>query len=133
MGVLAITTAPDAINPTPGDLALSPEGRMFTRDTLADVVDQRLRTKANFRKGEWFLNTEAGLPYFEHILDKPTEQVLRSIFGQMVRNTEGVAELTVMTVALDRRARRATINFEAKLDDGTVYKTTAYAPFVISG
>lgn len=132
MGVLAVTSVADAINPVEGDLALTAEGRLFLREDKASIVDQRIRTKAFFRKGEWFLNLDAGTPYFEHILDKPTEAVLRAIFTQMFLDTEGVQEVQTLTFDFDRRARKVTVNFRLKLTDGSTYATSQYGQFVLA-
>lgn len=131
-GILAVTGKPDLTNPDPGDLALSPEGRMFLRKTLIDIVEQRIRVRLQFFKGEWFLNLEAGTPYFQHILLKGTsDQVIRSVFSQVLRGTEGVKEITSLTWSLNKKTRVLTIKFDLLLEDGTIFKSVNFAPFVI--
>jgi hypothetical protein len=132
MGILAVTGTPDIINPTPGDLALSKEGRMFLRNDKKAVVDQRIRVRVQFFKGEWFLNTEAGTPWFQHILDKGVpDQTIRSVLSQVLK-VEDVAEILKLTWTIDPKTRRMTVDFDLKLTDGTLFRSRDFKPFVIA-
>jgi hypothetical protein len=66
----ACTTVASIVNPDVGDLALSDLGDAFIRTTLADEFAQRLRVRLSFFKGEWFLNLDEGMPYYQLILVK---------------------------------------------------------------
>lgn len=133
MGILAVTRSATASNPNMGDIELSPTGSFFLREDLAEQVDQRLRVRFRFFKGEWFLNLDAGMPYFQFILVKgQSEQVLRSIFTQAIQGVGGVEEVLEVTPVVDRRYRTLTVTFRAKLSDGSIYASANYAPFVIT-
>lgn len=131
MGILAVTGATSALNPNVGDLALTSDGRFFLREDTLSIVEQRLRTKFRFFKKEWFLNTNAGMPYFQHILDKPTEGSLRAIYSQVLRGTEGVEEVISCVPVLDARTRKLTVTFQVRLTTGEVLSSGSYAPFEV--
>jgi len=129
---LAVTTVATVANPVVGDIELSPTGGLFMRTSLADRVHQRLLARLRFFKGEWFLNLDAGMPYFQHILTKGyDERVVRAILTQAVQGVGGVDSVLEMSLSLDPQTRRLSVSFRAKLVDGTVYDTTNYQPFVI--
>lgn len=129
---LAVTTVATALNPVVGDIELSPTGGFFMRTTLADRVHQRLMARLRMFKGEWFLNVDAGMPYFQHILRKVSDtRSLRAIFTQAILGVGGVKELVDLGLDLEPRTRRLTVTFRALLADGTVYDSTNYSPFVI--
>jgi hypothetical protein len=80
---------------------------------------------------EWFLDLSQGTPYFDVILVKaPTDRIIRTVLGNVIKTTEGVRELTKFSYAIDRN-RRMTLNFSALLADGSVFRTSDYAPFVV--
>lgn len=129
---LAVTHTATVSNPNVGDLELTPAGRLFMRTTLADRVHQRLLARLRFFRGEWFLNLDAGMPYFQHILVKaPDLRLLKSIYTQAIRGVGGVREVLDVALTFDPRERRLSVSFRAELTDGTVYDTTNYAPFLI--
>lgn len=129
--LLAVTTVADVNNPVLGDRYLDPAGREVVRAVLADMVHQRLHVRFNFFKSEWFLDTRKGLPYFSHILTKPDLRVVRSIFTQTIVTTSGVASLRRLDLRVDRARRALYPSFEANLQDGSVYDSRKYTPFIV--
>ncbi len=121
----------DINNPDLGDMRLDERGDAVVLTTLADEVAQRLFVRFNFFLGEWFLDLTQGTPYFDTIMVKgPTDRIIRTVLGNVIKTTEGVQELTKFSYAISRD-RRMTLNFECKLVDGTIFRTTEYAPFVV--
>lgn len=132
MGIFAVTGAPDLDNPDAGDLCLTRSGRMFLREDLKSIVDQRIRVRFQFFKGEWFLNTDAGTPWFQHILTKGVpDQTIRSVLSQVL-SVEGVREILSLTWEINPRTRKMSVNFQLKLEDGSTFKSSEFKPFVIA-
>ncbi len=128
---VAVTIKTDVNNPDLGDMRLDVAGDAIVYETLSDEVAQRLWVRFNFFLGEWFLDLTQGTPYFDVILVKaPTDRVIRTVLGNVIKTTEGVQELQKFSYAISRE-RRMTLNFEAKLVDGSIFRTTEYAPYVI--
>jgi len=120
MAILAITRTPDGLNPVEGDIELSPSGTMFARKDLAELVDQRIRVKFQFFRGEWFLDLRAGTPYFGHILEATTAGALRPIFSEMLSSTEGVAEVVRLDLSTDPRTRVLRVDAQLRLSGGEI-------------
>lgn len=136
MGILAVVGATDLLNTVPGDLALNSKGRMFLRpdNDLKGLVDQRIRVRLQFFKGEWFLNTGAGTPWFQHIIGQKgvPDQTIRAVLSQVLL-VEGVNSIDVLTWTIDNKTRRMSVVFALKLQDGSTFKSGNFAPFVIAG
>lgn len=128
---LGVTSAVSLTNPDIGDLALTDAGHEVVVTELAAEVEQRLRVRLNFFRGEWFLNLDAGTPYFQAILVKdPKDRVVRAVFNDLITQTPGVAELLSFSYSISR-LRQMSVTFKCSLDDGTVFTTTSFPPFVI--
>lgn len=134
MAEFAVTNVATPANPEPGDLALSEGGFFFLRTSLREEVEQRLRIRLCFFRGEWFLNTAAGTPWFQHILQKGVSDLsIRSILKtQVIGRTPGVEEVTLFVFQLNPRTRRLAIRFECRLTNGQTFKSSDYAPFVVA-
>jgi hypothetical protein len=128
---LALALEADAENPDVGDLLLL-NGQVIFTSVLADEVAQRLLVRFNFWRGEWFLNLLAGTPYIEAILGKGIpDRVVRSVFTAVVVGCAGVAALDSMTIAREH-PRRLVVEFTARLEDGSTFRSTEYGPFVVT-
>jgi len=129
---LGVATTADFLNPDVGDLALNVNALEVVRTVLADEVSQRLHVRLNFFKGEWFANLDAGTPYYQNILVKgPTDLVIRTVFTNVVQGTEGVRVVESLTYQLNKSTRELTLQFKARLEDGTIFESTDFAPFVV--
>jgi len=65
-----------------GDLSVSAAGVIRLTDGTLETVAQRLKIKLRTFLGEWFLDTQVGLPYYQSILGQknPDLAPIRSIF-----------------------------------------------------
>lgn len=117
-----------ALNVTTGDLDLPVR---IIRG--APAVAQRVRVRFRWFLGEWFLDKRQGVPYYRDVLVKNPDSVLISfIFRRVLLSTPGVQSVSDFSASLDRQSRKLTVDFEAKLDDGS--KLTAKSePFIIDG
>lgn len=129
---LGVTMVATLKNPDLGDFMLGDDDDEVVLEALDQEVAQRLFVALQFFRGEWFLDEEEGAPFFERILVKnPGDRVIRSIFSQIIENTEGVEKLTYFTYSIDRE-RRMSVVFKCLLVDGTLFKSTEYARFVVA-
>lgn len=86
----------------------------------ADQTAQRLRTRLRLIQGEWFLDTEAGLPWFTDILGKNmdmnrTEALLR----REILAVPGVLEISAFVLEFDPRSRALSLAFTARTTEGS--------------
>ncbi len=128
---LAVVLDATVENPDVGDLFLDSSGQEVLISDMVPAVTQRLRVRFEFFLGEWFLDLSEGTPYYEHILVKaPSDRAIRTIFGSVIRKTEGVSELVNLTYALNRN-RQLSVSFKARCADGSIVKITDYPAFVV--
>lgn len=91
----------------------------YARDDEATA--QSVRTRLMLLAGEWFLDTDAGVPYLQEIMVKPANLPLaESVIKQTILETEGVAELRAFSMNYDRETRRLTIQATVANIYGTV-------------
>lgn len=107
-----------SIKQTPdGDIALE----NFTLHFLSGVEStvQRLKNKFALWKGDWFLNIDAGIPWIQEILgQRPQEQVVATIFRNVIANDPDIEELLSLNFEFDRSTRNLTIRFQAQRISG---------------
>lgn len=96
-------------------------GRIQTVSDSAEVL-QHVRTRLLFYKGEWFLDTEAGIPYFQEIFTKPVNLAnIESIFKTAILTTPGVSKLNEFSLTYEGdSSRKLTVFFSADTIYGTI-------------
>src|ERR1700690_705374 len=106
-----LLTAPRdlALDPITGDLVVGTD-LSFTSGLQA--VAQSCRIALQLFRGEWFLNLDQGIPYFQSILgQKPSIAIpaARLAFAAALRGVAGVTTVPVLNVTFDGPTRTMTI------------------------
>lgn len=100
-----------------GDLALSGGDLVLVSDLAA--IEQEISIRLQFLRGEWFLDTTAGLPYFQNILVKsPNLAAIKTLFTNEILSSAGVKALLSLVLDFDRKARVLTVTFSVSTDLG---------------
>lgn len=94
----------------------------------ADLVKQRLLVRLRTFKGEWFLDTEEGIPYYRNILVKaPLRESVEAIFRSAILQTEGVLDfdrgsdgVAAFALDYDNGTRNLTLVFSVKSEFGVI-------------
>jgi hypothetical protein len=121
----------DAENPDAGDLALL-NGQILLTPSESVATLQRLKVAFQFFRGEWFLDTRQGVPWYQRILIKGSnERVNRSIFRQIIEKDPGVARLERLRYSLNRSTRELDLDFTARLKSGVTLRARDFGPFLI--
>ncbi len=82
------------------DLAIVNFDLQLTNDDQA--VAQRVKQALLLFKGEWFLDKELGVPYYEDILGtKNSIDTIRAVFVNAIRSVEGIKDLIEFNVEFD--------------------------------
>ena len=98
-------------------------GHIATVDK-GDQVIQHVRERLLTYQDEWFLDTSAGLPYFQEIFTKPVNAVLtESAIRNEILQTPDVEKLTSFEFSFDKSKRTLSIKFNAVTTFGTVSST----------
>lgn len=96
--------------------------------TGLEAVRQNLRQRLGMFKGEWFLNLQKGVPYFQEIFKKdysPSE--VDAAFKITILNTPGVLELLDYNLELDNVTGKMNLSFKVRSYDGII----DYGPYTI--
>lgn len=97
-----------------GEPILDPEGNIKVIEgveSLAENVDQRLQ----LFKGKYFMETTAGVPYFEEIITKPVDPGLAaSVLNAEISKEPEVTSIGNVSASLDRNLRN--FNYDATIN-----------------
>ena len=94
------------------------EGDLALTSTTAEAVAQRIRIRLQTFRGEWFLNTRYGVPYFQRIFRKGASlDIVESILRRQISNIEGVESIAQLRVEVDPSVRRATVEFRVSIGE----------------
>lgn len=114
-----------------GDLDISTGNLRIERD-LAQVTAWKLTNLFSFFKGEWFLDTRQGVPYFQYVfVTNPNLQIISTIFDRVARSAPGVATLRSRNIVFTPRTRSMVATFEAVTKNGAVLVGGPGVPFII--
>lgn len=117
------------LNPTSWDVVWNngPLTKEFTTQPLTQTVGQRLKIRLLSFRGDWFINTTYGVPYWESILGrKQTSKAATDLIFQ----TEILAEQGVKEIASFNSTfvnRQYSLTFTVRVETGEVT-----APIIIS-
>ena len=95
------------------------------REGIQQRIGQTLRTIA----GEWFLDLDYGLPYFEQVLVKnPNLPAVQDIFRRALLSVKGVSSVERLTLSLDAPSRTLTVSWVVLTDLGLLVGTDNITP-----
>lgn len=104
---------------TTGDIAIVNNTIHFF--TGADEVGQRITQRLRTFLGEWFLNQNIGVPYFQEILKKnPNNRIVEAVFKREIIDTPGVIGLESFEILADNATRVITLRIRCKTESGDV-------------
>lgn len=120
-----MTLGPDLyLDPATGDLQFV-DGDLVMKPDLAQAIGIALR----FIRGEWFLNTETGVPYFERFFVKnPNLEHLRAILRETILSVPAVKRIEKLELALETTTRRLTVTFAVEGDAGLITGVEVLGP-----
>lgn len=99
-----------AIDPATNDIHLAPDGNLATVHD-AHAVGQHVRQRLMTHRGEWFLDTEAGVPWLDQLLGRAYDPALaEAVVKAEILDTDGVEEITSFSVRFFREPRNLDIH-----------------------
>lgn len=102
-----------------GDLEITQGDLSWVRGT--EALAQRLRFALRHFRGEWELDTEFGVPWYEQVLRKGVSaNTLAATFKEVILSTDGVQGLESFSLEHDRANRRLHVRFSVKATSGTL-------------
>lgn len=101
------------------DIAIALNGMRLTSGLL-ETAAQRLRIKLETFLGEWFLDTQVGVPYYRDILLKnPDLSIIRGLFRKILLDDPDVDSVPRLDLELDA-SRLLKVEFDAVLVDRSI-------------
>ncbi len=105
------------------DLLLDKNGDLvFTNGDVSftDSVVQAITVRLRWFLGEWKINTDFGVPYYDDVFVKnPNKVLLEERIREEILSVEEVEEVSSVSINIDSNTRAATINFTA-VANGTI-------------
>jgi len=100
-----------------GDLAI--ENDDFVLVDGIDAIAQDMDIRLKFFKGDWFLDTRLGIPYYEKILGQKSRlTAVKAIFRKAMETVEGVTEIVNLLVNYTGKTRRFSVSSKVRTEDG---------------
>lgn len=72
-------------------------------------------------EGDWFLNLDSGMPYFQTILRKATSvSQIEGIYLETIANIPGILDIETFNLEFEAQSRTLDISFRAITTDGVL-------------
>lgn len=99
-----------------GDLEIA-QGDLELCASDIQAITQAVSIRLKTLQGEWFMDTQTGIPYLTEILGhKPSQRYLCHIFARQIGNIPGVEELSDFSLE-EGLERRLNISLRIRLTD----------------
>lgn len=87
------------------------------KEEISQIIAQRLKTVL----GEWFLNVDLGLPYFDSILVKNVDlSVIEALIRNEILNCPGVIDIEEFTMDIDKARRELSVDCRINSVEGII-------------
>lgn len=108
-----------------GDIDLS-DGRSFAWVADAPAIAQHAKFRLQQVKGEWMLDTDAGLDWFGQVLGLGiTDDQVEAEVRRVLEGTPGIASVYSVDLTRDRGQRAISIAVQAMTDTGELLELAA--------
>ena len=87
----------------------------------SDRIIQQIKIRVHFFFSEWFLNTMAGIPYYQDVVVKNADIArVEAVFKEAIMTTPDVLELLSFSMDFDAKLRKLAINFRVRSTYGII-------------
>ena len=93
-----------AVDPIQYDLVINPSGRLQTTHGT-DEVRQRIIIALLHLYGEYFLNSQSGMPYYEIILGSKDTSILETLARQTILDVPNVISIVSLNMDFNGKIR----------------------------
>jgi len=113
------------LDETTKDLTLTADKNLRLTSTLTEFVSQKIENLLSYFYGEWFLNFEGGIPYFEKIFTKnPDLNLINTILLRQIKLIDEIIEIIKFETVYDSALRTFSVEFNVKANDGKTVEGT---------
>jgi hypothetical protein len=87
---------------------------------IEEIRQLTLQTLTAF-EGDWFLDLDSGMPYFQTILQKATSiSQIEGIYLDVISTIPGILDIESFNLSFTASTRQASISFRARTTDGVL-------------
>jgi hypothetical protein len=116
---------------TNNDLKLT-NGQLTLVTDVAEAAAIELRNKFRFVKGEWFLDTRLGVPYFDLVFVKnPNVLLIRQLFRTVILSCQGIDRILQLDTSFNEKTRKFSFSFRAQAANGKIIIGGSGQPFIV--
>lgn len=113
------------LDPETHDYVLNTDGKVQRTSDLTNIVVQRIKVALQVFMGEWFLNRDQGVPFFQEILKaNPDISQVRNLLFSEVSRVQDVDEILEFNISFDSTTRIFGTTFKVRASDGTIIQET---------
>lgn len=110
-----------------GDIVLDENGLHFVSGL--DGIVQAVRYRLSLFRGEWFLNLDVGVPWYDEIIGEHFDEALvRRRVAEAINDVEGIVEITELTAKYDNKTRTISVTWAARTLFGDTPSVTLGVP-----
>lgn len=107
------------------DIYLDPDGQIALTGVTPGApmpLNQRIDCRLRTFRGEWWLDTFLGIPWFQEVLKKnPDLAAVKSFFAQEIYRVAGVQTINNLELSLNRATRTLLVIFSVTGTDSVLY------------
>lgn len=108
------------IDPNTHDWALDSKKSLRLCGSKKELIRQRLAINLKLFLGEWFADSNLGVPYFESVYGKVGSSAADAVFEMAILGTEGVLSIKDMVSTIDKETRTYKLVFSVRTEDGDI-------------
>ena len=109
------------IDNTTQDLVINQAYNLKFTSTYGEWLSQKLEARLKTFLGEWFINQEIGIPYFQRILKKQVDlNDVNTLLQNYIKDTTGVEEILKFETDYAGTDRTYIIEFEVRATSGEI-------------
>lgn len=107
------------------DLSLNDKNDLRITQNKTEFVSQKIENKLSFFLGEWWLNVDLGLPYFQSIFKKnPDLNLINSLYIAEINSIDEIEEILEFETTFDTALRIFNVNFKVKISTDEIIQNT---------
>ncbi len=115
-----------------GDFTLSPGGRLQLEVDPLVAAAIKLRHRFSLFKGEWFLDSRQGIPYYDVVfLKNPNLELIRRMLRRVILSCPPITAVQKAELFFASKERTLIFIFEATGEDGRIVKGGIGTPFIV--
>lgn len=119
---------------TGNDLALNSTGQLILETDAVIAAAVKLKHRFQFFKGEWWLDTRLGVPYFDVVFGQknPNLEIIKRMIRRIILSCPPITDVKRLDLYFVKKDRLLAFEFEAVAEDGRTVSGGPGLPYLVS-